>query len=291
VARAIVEAAPSRPDIAACAVGRPALDICEPRSIERTLADAGADVVINAAAYTAVDRAESDEDRCFALNRDGARLLAEAAARRGVPIIHISTDYVFDGRKPSPYVETDATAPETVYGRSKLAGEEAVRRANPRSLILRTSWVHSATGKNFVKTVLRLAAGGRPLRIVADQRGNPTYAPHLVEAILDAARQAAHRDAEWPHWGLYHAAGSGAATWRDVAEETLACSARLGGPQAPVEPIATAEYPTPAARPLNSELDCGKLAAAFGLRLPDWREGVASCVERLARDGWPAAPE
>lgn len=281
VARALVEAAPACADIVACAVGRPALDICEPRSIERALADAGPDVVINAAAYTAVDRAESDGARCMALNRDGARLLAEAAVRRGVPIIHISTDYVFDGRKAAPYVEGDATEPVTVYGRSKLAGEEAVRAANPKHIILRTAWVHSPAGENFVKTVLRLAGENETVRIVADQRGNPTYAPHFVDALLSVARQAAGQDGGWAHWGVYHAAGTGAATWCEVAGEVLRRSADWKGPVARVEAIASVDYPTVAARPMNSELDCGKLARVFGARLPPWREGVAACVGRL----------
>ncbi len=281
VARALVEAAPTRADITACAIGRPALDICEPRSIERALADAGPDVVINAAAYTAVDQAENDSERCFALNRDGARLLAEAAARRGVPIIHVSTDYVFDGRKASPYVESDATGPATIYGRSKLAGEKAVRDANPKHVILRTAWLHSPAGKNFVRTVLKLAGERQPVRIVSDQRGSPTYAPHLVDAILSVAREAAGRSLGWEHWGLYHAAGAGSATWCDVARETLRHSVARNGPSASVEPITSADYPTPAARPANSELDCGKLERVFGLRLPPWEDGVALCVERL----------
>jgi dTDP-4-dehydrorhamnose reductase len=281
IAKAFVEAAPRCRDITACAVGRPALDICEARTIERALADIGPDVVINAAAYTAVDKAETEAQRAFALNRDGARLLALAAARRGVPIIHLSTDRVFDGRKGAPYVETDEPSPQCVYGRSKLEGEEAVKAANPRHIILRTTWVFSAAGRNFVTTILGQAAGNEPLRVVADQRGSPTYAPHLADAIIAVAREVTGKGhAEGP-WGVYHAAGAGAATWYEVACETLRRSGELKGPTAPVAPISSAEYPTVAPRAMNAELDCTKLDHVFGIRLPPWGEGVEECVRRF----------
>ncbi len=281
IARAFVEAAPRSRDITACAVGRPALDICEPRTIERALSDAGPDIVINAAAYTAVDKAETEPERAFALNRDGARLLALAAARRGVPIIHISTDHVFDGRKMAPYVETDTPAPLSVYGRSKLEGEAAVQEANPMHIILRTAWVYSAMGRNFVKTILDQAQSRARLRIVDDQRGSPTYAPHLVDAIIAIALQMKGRDVADQRWGVYHAAGSGGATWWELASEVMRKAAELEGPSAAVDAITTADYPLASARPTNSELDCTKLEQAFGLRLPPWQDGVAACVGRL----------
>jgi dTDP-4-dehydrorhamnose reductase len=285
VARALVEAAPACPDVKACAVGRAALDICEARSIERALSQIEPSIVINSAAYTAVDQAETDTERAFALNRDGAGLLAQAAARRGIPIIHLSTDYVYDGRKREPYLEDDAPWPTTVYGRSKLEGEHAVRDANPRHVILRTAWVFSPSGKNFVKTMLGQAAERKAVRVVDDQRGTPTYAPHLVAAILEMARQLSTRKGEGDAgpWGVYHAAGSGSTTWRGLAEEVFRRSAELGGPAAAVEPIASADYPTPAQRPANSQLDCGKLERTFGLRLPAWQDGVAQCVERIVK--------
>jgi dTDP-4-dehydrorhamnose reductase len=281
IARAFVEAAPRRADVTACAVGRPALDICEPRTVERALSDAGPDIVINAAAYTAVDKAETEPERAFALNRDGARLLAQAAARRGVPIIHISTDYVFDGLKGAPYVETDAPSPQSVYGRSKLEGEDAVREANPMHVILRTAWVFSAVGRNFIKTILEQARTRERLSIVADQRGNPTYAPHLVDAIFTLAGRVKGTTRDDPRWGIYHAAGSGTATWWELAGETLRNSAALHGPAVPIDPISAADYPTATRRPVNSELDCTKLERTFGIRLPPWQEGVAACVGRL----------
>lgn len=283
VARALVEAAPGCPDVTACAVGRAALDICEARSIERALSRIEPSIVINSAAYTAVDKAETDSERAFALNRDGARLLAEAAARRGIPIIHLSSDYVYDGHKASPYVETDPASPTTVFGQSKLEGEQAVQHANPKHVILRTAWVFSPSGRNFVKTMLGQAAEQERVRVVDDQHGSPTYAPHLVTAILELARQLSAGTSEQGAWGVYHAAGSGTTTWRALAEEVFRRSAALGGPFAAVDPIASADYPTAAQRPANSQLDCGKLERTFGLRLPAWQEGVAECVDRLLR--------
>jgi dTDP-4-dehydrorhamnose reductase len=287
IARGLVEAAPACPDVTACAVGRAALDICEARSIERALSQIEPSIVINSAAYTAVDNAETEKERAFALNRDGARMLAEAAARRQIPIIHISTDYVYGGAKAEPYVEDDATAPTTVFGRSKLEGEIAVGQSNPRHVILRTAWVFSPTGRNFVKTMLAQAAEQKGVRVVDDQRGSPTYAPHLVAAILELARQLSARKGDKGSvdgpWGVYHAAGSGTTTWRGFAEEVFRCSAALGGPTAEVEPIRSADYPTPAQRPMNSQLDCSKLERTFGVRLPAWQDGVAECVARLVR--------
>jgi dTDP-4-dehydrorhamnose reductase len=308
IAKAFMEHAPSCADISACAAGRPALDLCEPRSVKRAFADISPDIVINAAAFTAVDEAEDNPDRAFALNRDGARMLAEEAARRGAPVIHISTDYVFDGVKQGPYTEGDAPNPQTVYGRSKLEGEAAVQEANPRSVILRTAWVYSPFGRNFVSVMLTKAReialarerdgaqAGEKLGGGNDQFGSPTYAPHLVEAILGVARRlAAGGDCD-KLWGVYHAAGSegamggagmggggdvSAVSWRDLAEEVFRQSAALGGPAADVEAITSKDYPTRALRPLSAQLDCSKLYSVFGLRLPPWREGVVDCVRRL----------
>ncbi len=285
LARALVEIAPGEADVKALAVGRPALDLCEPASITRSMTDFGPDVVINTAAYTAVDKAESEPEAAFALNRDGARLLAEAAAKRGAAIIHVSTDYVFDGTKPAPYVEDDPTAPLGVYGHSKLEGENAVRSVNPRHAVVRTAWVHSPGGANFVRTMLRLA-GERPrVRVVDDQIGSPTYAPHLARAILQLARNLSTASADDPRWGTYHAAGSGAVTWCGLAREVFRVSKTLGGPSAEVEAITTADYPTPARRPANSRLDCGKLRRLHAITLPDWEAGVAEGVNRLLAKG------
>lgn len=280
LARALVEAAANRAEIKAVALGRPGLDLVRPGTIHSTLADTRPDIVINTAAYTQVDRAEQEEAAAMALNAEGARLIAEAAARRGAVIVHVSTDYVFDGTKAAPYVETDPTGPINAYGRSKLAGERAVAAANPRHLILRTAWVHSATGANFVKTMLRLGRERTEVRVVDDQVGSPTYAPHLAAAILAIAAQVRSLGAAAP-WGTYHAAGTGSVSWCGLAREVFAVSARLGGPRPAVVAIPSADYPTPARRPANSRLDCGKLAASFGVRLPDWRQGVEEGVRRM----------
>jgi dTDP-4-dehydrorhamnose reductase len=237
-------------------------------------------VIVNAAAYTAVDKAENEPDAAMALNADGPARLAEAADRMGAVLIHLSTDCVFDGEKADPYVEDDAAAPISVYGRSKLAGEEAVRAVTERHIIMRTSWVFSPFGTNFVKRMLQLASDAEKLRVVADRQGCPTYAPHLAEAILAVARAVTADPANAP-FGTYHAAGTGATTWCGLACETMRISASLGGPSVPVVPITTADYPTPAPRPANSRLDCTKLAAAFGVTLPPWQQGVAECVARL----------
>jgi dTDP-4-dehydrorhamnose reductase len=280
LARAMIELAPSAADVTAFAVGRPALDLTAPASVLSTLADFKPDVIVNAAAYTAVDRAEQEPDAAMALNAEGPRRLAEAAERMGAVLIHISTDCVFDGAKPTPYVEDDATAPLSVYGRSKLAGEDAVRAAAPRHIILRTSWVFSPFGSNFLTRMLGLARQQSELRVVDDRAGSPTYAPHLAEAILGVAR-AATAAPQKNIWGIYHGAGTGAATWCGFAREIMRISGAHGGPSVPVVPITTAEYPTPANRPVNSRLDCSKLARVFGVALPPWQEGVAECMARL----------
>jgi dTDP-4-dehydrorhamnose reductase len=263
---------------AVVALGRPELDLVDPASISRALASTRPDVVINAAAYTAVDKAESDAAAAFALNRDGAAALAAAAAVAGCPIIHLSTDYVFDGSKSGAYAENDATNPMGVYGRSKLEGEAAVAAANARHVILRTAWIYGAHGHNFLKTMLRLARERAELRVVADQRGNPTYAPHLADAILAMTVKI---DTGQP-WGIYHATASGETTWHGFASAIIAAAKPLGVPQGNVRAITTADYPTPARRPANSCLDCGKLERMFGQRLPPWEQGLTECIAELA---------
>lgn len=283
VARAFIEAAPAQNDIEACAIGRPGLDICNTPTIERALSDIKPDIVINTAAYTAVDDAEGDEARARALNRDGAAMLATAAAKRGTPIIHLSTDYVFDGTKNAPYIETDLTGPTSIYGRTKLEGEQAVAAANAKHVILRTAWVYSPFGKNFVKTILTHAGKGTDLKVVNDQTGSPTYAPHLVKAIMGIARKIVAANGEGIEWGVYHAGGAGYASWYEVAREILDQSKAQGGPTTSLSAIGTDGYPTRAKRPANSRLDCGKLAGTFGVTQPDWREGVKLCVARLLK--------
>lgn len=290
IASAFMQIAPGRPDISAFAIGRPGLDICEPRSVERSLGDIRPDVLINLAGYTDVDGAEGEPELAFALNAAGARMLAEAAARRDVPIIHISTSYVYDGRKPTAYDETDETAPSTIYGKSKLAGEAEVQKANPKHIILRTEWLHSPFGRCFVSNIIQRAQLGLPLKVVNDQYGNPTYVPHLVDAILEVAASVTSRPAHEVEWGIYNAAGSGTATWYEVAREVLAQSSRLTGLSVNLEAITSAEYATRSKRSPNSRLDCSKLKQTFGVTLPAWEKGVQDCAERLLAGDTSAPP-
>ena len=280
VARCLVEAGQAYgADVVA--LGRSHLDITSQSSLLDAVGALHPDVIVNAAAFTAVDKAEKEPEVAFGVNAIGAGNVARAAHRSGVPIIHISTDYVFDGDKQGDYSETDATDPISVYGRSKLEGERMVAEAARRHLILRTAWVHSPFGNNFVKTMLKLAATRPELGVVDDQHGSPTFALHLAEAIIDVARQVRDKDATSSAWGIYHACGSGETTWCGLAREVFKVSERLSGPFAKVNPIPTCDYPTPARRPVNSRLSCEKLRQAFGVSLPDWRSGVATCVERL----------
>jgi dTDP-4-dehydrorhamnose reductase len=238
------------------------------------------DIVINPAAYTAVDKAESESDLAFAINRDGAGAVAAAAAELGAPIIHLSTDYVFDGAKPSPYVESDPTSPQGVYGRSKLEGEWAVVAANPRNLIIRTAWVYAPFGANFARTMLRLAGERDRLRVVDDQVGCPTYAPDIAWALLSMADQLA---GGWRDElaGVTHLAGPEAVTWCGFARLILEAAGARGGRNVPVDAITTADFPTPARRPANSRLSTHRLKAVFGLELPPLRASIDRCVEGL----------
>jgi dTDP-4-dehydrorhamnose reductase len=277
LARALVEL--SGADVAAA--GRPAVDITHGASLEACLQRQTPDVVVNAAGYTAVDKAESEPEATHAINATGAERLAKACADYGVPLIHISTDYVFDGSASRPYREDDDVGPLGAYGASKLEGEIAVASFCPQHIILRTAWVHSPWGSNFVRTMLRLAETRREIGVVDDQVGCPTYAPHLAAAILTVAQQVTVKDRA-TSWGIYHIAGAGKTTWCGFARELFRHAEQQGLPSATVNPITTAEYPTPALRPANSQLDCGKFLQRFQFGLPDWRDGVASCVARLA---------
>lgn len=260
--------------------GRPAFDFDRPETIAASLHAARPRLVINAAAYTAVDAAETDREAAYRANRDGPAELARLCARAGIPLIHVSTDYVFDGLKPSPYVETDAVAPQGVYGASKLEGERAVLASGARAIILRTAWVYAPAGKNFVRTMLSLGRTRERLTVVADQLGCPTAASDLAEAILGIA---ATLDRGWrpEYGGIFHAAGTGETSWHGLAVATFQEAARHGARVPEFAPIATADWPTPARRPANSRLDCGKLEAVFGRRLPPWRESLARTVEAI----------
>lgn len=256
--------------------GRPDLDLAMPGSARAFIFARRPSLIINAAAFTAVDLAESEEASARRINADAAGEVAAAARELGVPIIHISTDYIFDGWSTAPYVETDATNPLGAYGRTKLAGEEAVRARNPDHLILRTSWLFSPFGRNFVATMVALGRSRDQLNVVADQHGNPTSALDLADAILIIA----HRLESGDRTGLgdtYHLAGSGIASWYDLA---LAVQEEAGN-AVTVAPVTTANWPTPAARPAYSVLDSSKFARDFGYMMPDWRVSLAPIVARL----------
>lgn len=285
VVSALVARGAADPDLVVLPVGRPQLDLAAPSDVAGVLRALGPDAVVSAAAYTAVDKAEAEMDLAMRVNGTGAGAIATAAAALGVPVVHLSTDYVFDGTKAAPYVETDPAAPVSAYGRSKLAGEQAVAAAQPDHAILRTSWVYAAEGRNFVRTMLRLAGERPQVPVVADQRGAPSYAPDIAEAVVQVARNLVAGPARRELRGVFHMSGGGETTWAGFAEEIFRQSAARGGPSATVRPIGTADYPTPAARPANSRLDCAKLKATHAVALPDWRDALARCMDRLSQEG------
>ena len=257
------------------------LDFDRPDSVVAAFRDAAPRLVVNAAAYTAVDKAETDADAAWRANRDGPAQLASLCAQAGVPLIHVSTDYVFDGAKGAPYVETDPTAPTGVYGASKLAGEQAVVAAGGQAAVLRTSWVYAATGRNFVRTMLAAGAKNPALRVVADQRGCPTAAADLAAAILDIVAQIDRSGWQSRFAGIFHAAGAGETTWHGLACAVFEEASRHDGPHPDVVPIRAADWPTPARRPADSRLDCGRLKAVFGIALPPWRDGLARTIGEI----------
>lgn len=273
-------ALPFPTDVEVAAPSRAELDLRDLRAVAQIIAKEPWDAVINAAAYTDVDRAESEEQLAFAINAEVPSRLAVETRHRRIPLIHISTDYVFDGCKGEPYVEQDQVAPVNAYGRSKLAGERGVRDANPQHVIMRTSWVYSPYRKNFVRTILRLAAERERLTIVADQRGCPTAACDIAQACHAIALRCSANLEDTPY-GTYHFAGAGWATWFDFAEAIVAAG-RLD-PKPQLVPITTREYPTPAARAADTRLDCTAILSAFGLKPRPWQKALSETVERITR--------
>ncbi len=273
---------------------RSELDITDPQQVSAAFDAGGYDLVVNAAAYTAVDRAEAEQDLAFAVNQRGAANIVQACARHEAALIQISTDYVFDGTKPAPYVESDPITALGVYGKSKAAGEAEVRGALRRHLVLRTAWVFGAQGNNFVKTMIKLLEERDELRVVADQQGSPTAARDLASAIIALADRIAGsrmRGADMP-WGTYHCTNSGDATWYDIAREIAALAPPRPGRRTRVDPITTAEYPTAAQRPANSRLDCRKIEQSFGIRLRHWRQALEAVVQEIGDpQARPQAPE
>lgn len=263
------------------------IDITSDASIEAAFARDQPQLVINAAAYTAVDRAESERAASFAVNCEGVRNLARACAARGIPLFHVSTDYVFDGSKATPWLPEDVASPLGVYGASKLAGEVVLREMLPQHLILRTSWVFGAHGNNFVRTMLRLARARDHLRVVADQVGGPTWSGHLADALLSLADRC--RENGSIPWGTGHFAGQPFVSWHGFAGEIFIEARRCGllARLPRVDAIATVDYPTPAQRPANSRLDMSETAARWTLAVPDWREGLRAVLAGWRRgDGY-----
>ena len=261
------------------ALGRGEADLSTLDTIAAAIAAVRPAAVINAAAYTAVDAAEGDVAAAYALNRDAPAAMARVCADIGAPFVHISTDFVFDGTKGAPYLEADRVAPRSVYGASKAEGEAAVLAAGGGASIVRTSWVYAATGKNFVRTMLNLAATRDELRVVADQRGRPTFAPDLADALLKIA--GARIEGDDAMAGFVHYANSGEAVWADLAEAAIEGGAARGLRSVPVTRITTAEFPTPARRPANSRLDIARFTRWAGQAPPQWTEALSRCLDEI----------
>lgn len=280
VVGSLLEKAATRTDIELLPIGRPELDLTATDKIAPAIEALKPDVILSVAAYTAVDAAETDEATALAVNGTAVGEIGKAAARLGVPVVHLSTDYVFSGDKPSPYSETDPTGPLSAYGRTKLAGELALAAATPNHVVLRTAWVYSPFGKNFIKTMLRLGETRDSVGVVADQVGNPTSAFDIADGLLKVADNLLTSD-DPALRGTFHMTGLGETTWAGFAAEIFRLSAMFGGKPVAVDPIPTSAYPTPAKRPSNSRLDCGKLERLHGVRLPNWRISTEPVVRRL----------
>jgi dTDP-4-dehydrorhamnose reductase len=260
-------------------LNRTAVDICDAAAVSDAMLDHRPTSVVNAAAYTSVDMAESEADLAFYVNRDGARIIAEAAAAARIPLIHLSTDYVFDGRKRVPYTEWDRTAPLGIYGRSKDAGERAVRACAPKHVILRTSWVYSPFGNNFVRTMLRLGAERAELRVVDDQTGCPTAAADIASAILTIAREANSKG--FNDWGTYHYAGADAVTWYDFAQLIFEEAEKFGVKAPKLSKTSSAEFGAAATRPAYSVLNSDRLGCIFDIRPKHLRVSLADCLKSI----------
>jgi dTDP-4-dehydrorhamnose reductase len=280
VVQSLLEKASRRSDLEVIALGRPELDLAKPEAVRSVVEALEPDLVVSAAAYTAVDLAEDEAELAFAVNAGGAQAVAEAAKACGVPVIHISTDYVFAGDASEPYVETDITGPQGVYGSTKLEGERLVAQANPKHIILRTAWVYSPFGKNFVKTMLKLAETRDALSVVSDQWGNPTSALDIADAIIHVADHIAAVP-DFSAYGVYHLVGTGDTNWSGLARSIFSESAALGGPTATVTDITTADYPTKAVRPANSRLSTAKFQEVFNWSAPHWQSSLHDVVARL----------
>lgn len=280
VARALADVLPTR-GLQSTAIGRPEYDLADPDRLVSAVEDIRPSIIINPAAYTNVDRAEDEPDLAFAINSRAAGAIAAATHALQIPIIHLSTDYIFDGNKSTPYLESDPTAPLGIYGASKLAGEAAVAEANAKHVILRTSWVCSPYGTNFLKTMLRLAAERPELRVVDDQVGAPTFAHDIASAIADIVLKLTATPEAQNLYGTFHYASCGETTWCRFARDIFERSARRGGARTNVTAIATHEYPTKVRRPKYSKLDTTKIFDAYAIAAPNWEAGLETCLDQL----------
>ncbi|MGB4075996.1 dTDP-4-dehydrorhamnose reductase [Pseudomonas sp.] len=257
-------------------LGREQLDLAQPELIRQHMQRLRPELIINAAAHTAVDQAESEPKLAFAINATAPGILAENAAELGIPLIHYSTDYVFDGSQTEPYRESDATNPLSVYGRSKLAGEQAIQAVGGAHLILRTSWVYSLHGRNFLLTMQRLLQERESLSVVADQIGAPTWAGTIAQATAQLIKQ--WRSGQAGPWGVYHLTAQGETSWFGFASAIAAHLRSQGKNVATLQPIPSSAYPTPAQRPLNSRLDCSRLQQDWQVQLPNWQQALSDCL-------------
>jgi dTDP-4-dehydrorhamnose reductase len=280
IARALVEYG-SRNGVQVTAMGRPNLDLTKPDTMHSVLRTASADVIVNAAAYTAVDDAEQNQDIAYDVNAKGASFLARCARDLNIPLIHLSTDYVFNGEKDEPYTEEDSISPLGEYGKTKAAGESEVVETTNDYVILRTAWVFSPYGRNFVTNMLRLAQQQQSIRVVCDQHGSPTYALDLAAGIVSISQNLVDSRSDDKLRGVFHIAGGGYASWAEVATAIFNYSRCHNGPAAQVIPISMAEYAALARRPRNSRLDCTKVARIHGITLPAWNSALEICVSRL----------
>ena len=275
VARALHDALEGLGDVQL--LGRERLDLAQPALLRKQLRTHAPDLIINAAAYTAVDKAENEPDLAFAINAEGPRVLAEEAERLGAPLIHYSTDYVFDGRKATPYDEEDEPDPLSVYGRSKMSGEQAIRKVGAEHLILRTSWVYSLHGRNFLLTMQRLLQERAQLKVVDDQIGAPTWAATIAASTRALIER--WQSGQAGAWGTYHLTAQGETSWFGFAQAIGEQLEARGLPCAELLPIPSSEYPTPAKRPLNSRLDCSRLAREWQVSQPHWHDALIDCLK------------
>lgn len=259
----------------------PELDLTMPQTLVAALDAFRPEAVVNASAYTAVDKAEDDQAVAYAINRDGVALVGREASLRGLPVIHFSTDYVFAGDQPVPYSEDDATGPVGVYGASKLAGDLALAEANPRSVVIRTAWVCSPHGNNFVRTMLRLGRERPEVGVVADQHGAPTFADDLADAVVAMLPRVVAAPAGDEAFGTFHLTGTPFTTWHGFAQAIFAGAAARGEKTPLLKAITTADYPTRAKRPANSRLECGRIARVHGIHAADWRQSLERCLTAL----------